>query len=256
MIGDQLGPLKERRIIILGKKYGGRSSSGNTILGREAFVENIRNIKRTAQCVIQQGVVAGRHVTVVDTPGWIYNTPSCDTSIMDKLEMKLSVSLCPPGPHAILLTVSFGSAFNKLFCQAVREHMMLFGDDVWRHTIVLFTRGDWLGDTTTEERIESEGEDLKWLLEKCGNRYHVFNNKKRDDDTQVKELMEKIDELVASNSGSCYEMDRDVALENAEKKKLIEENAGKLRAKTERIRATLKELYRGKHIFYLTTFPE
>ena len=134
--------------------------------------------------------------------------------------------------------------------------MMLFGEDVWRYTIVLFTRGDWLGDTTAEECIESEGEDLKWLVEKGGNRYHVFNNQNRDDDTQVKELMEKIDELVASNSGSCYEIDRDVAMENAEKNKLIEENAGKLRAKTERIRATLKELYRGKHFFYLTTFPE
>ena len=131
--------------------------------------------------------------------------------------------------------------------------MMLFGDDVWRYTIVLFTRGDWLGDTTAEERIESEGEDLKWLVEKCGNRYHVFNNKNRDDDTQVKELMEKIDELVASNSGSCYEIDRDVAMENAEKNKLIEENAGKLRAKTERIRATLKELYGDKHFFLIDT---
>ena len=67
--------------------------------------------------------------------------------------------------------------------------MMLFGDDVWRYTIVLFIRGDWFGDTTAEEHIESEGEDLKWFLEKCGNRYHVFNNKNREDDTQVKEFM-------------------------------------------------------------------
>ena len=62
----------------------------------------------------------------------------------------------------------------------------------------------------------------------------MFNNNNRDDDTQVKELMEKIDELVASNSGSCYEMDQDVAVENAEKKMLIKENARKLKAKTEK----------------------
>ncbi|XP_041947046.1 GTPase IMAP family member 8-like [Alosa sapidissima] len=242
---DQLG--EERRIAIVGAQYAARSSSGNTILGREAFVEGS---KRTVRCTMQKGKVAGRHVTVVDTPGWFYNSPSCATAAMDKLEMKLGVSLCAPGPHAVILTVPFATAFNKSYCQAVKEHMMLFGEDVWRYTIVLFTRGDWLGDTTPEERIESEGEDLKWLIEKCGNRYHTFNNKNRDDQTQVKELLKKIDEMVASNSGCCYEMDRDVAMENAEKKMLTEENAEKLLGNTTKIRAVLKKLYKGqKHSF-------
>lgn len=43
--------------------------------------------------------------------------------------------------------------------------MGLLGKKVWNHTIVLFTRGDWLGDTTIEERIEIEGEHLEWLIE-------------------------------------------------------------------------------------------
>ncbi|XP_062373181.1 GTPase IMAP family member 8-like [Sardina pilchardus] len=169
---------------------------------------------------------------------------------MDILEMKLSMSICALGPHAVLLTVPFATAFNKSYCQAVRVHMMLFGEDVWRYTIVLFTRGDWLGDTTAEERIESEGEDLKWLIEKCGNRYHTFNNKNRTNETQVNELLEKIDEMIASNSGCCYEMDRDIAMENSGKKKSIEENAEKLVANSDKIRAVLKEFYKGqKHSF-------
>src|SRR4029434_1337178 len=74
--------------------------------------------------------------------------------------------------------------------------------------MVMFTRGDWLGDTTIEQHIESEGEHLKRLIEKCGNRYHVLNNENRGDDTQVTQLLERIEEMVAGNSYLHYEMDR------------------------------------------------
>ncbi|XP_063060701.1 GTPase IMAP family member 8-like [Engraulis encrasicolus] len=203
---DQPDYLKERRIVVVGPQYGTRSSSGNTILGRKAFVEGS---KRTVRSSIQQGIVAGRHITVVDTPGWYFINPLSATTTMDKLEMKCGLSLCPPGPHVILLTIPVASAYNKVFHQALMEHMLLLGEDVWDYTIILFGRGDWLGDTIIEEHIETEGEYLQTLIVKCGNRYHVFNNKNREDKHQVDELFEKIDELVARNHGSCYEMDRD-----------------------------------------------
>ncbi|XP_030255680.1 GTPase IMAP family member 9-like [Sparus aurata] len=77
--------------------------------------------------------------------------------------------------------------------------MRLLGQRVWRHVIVLFTFGDTLGDKTIEQHIESEGKPLRWLIEKCGNRYHVLNNMSTDD-YQVIELLEKMEEMVAGNS--------------------------------------------------------
>ncbi|ROL52786.1 GTPase IMAP family member 4 [Anabarilius grahami] len=98
---------------------------------------------------------------------------------------------------------------------------------VWSHTIVLFTRGDSLLDTSIEQHIESEGQDLQWLLDKCGNRYHVLNNHNRSD-TQIKELLEKIEETVAQNKGRHFEIDR-MFLQEMDGRKKAEERLDKWR---------------------------
>ncbi|XP_063070462.1 GTPase IMAP family member 8-like [Engraulis encrasicolus] len=223
------------RIVLLGYIDAGKSSSGNTILGREEF----DTVGRTAQCVMRQREVAGRHVTVVEAPGWNIVTTEY-TPTMTKEEIELSVSLCPPGPYAILLVTSLKILFTEMHRQSVQEHLELLGERVWSHTIVLFTCGDWLGDTPIEQHIESEGESLQWLVEKCGNRYHVLNNERRDDHMQVTQLMEKIEEMVAANRGQCYEVER-WRIEELEEKSRRAEVRGKERMmKVKRMRESLR----------------
>ncbi|XP_063049615.1 GTPase IMAP family member 9-like [Engraulis encrasicolus] len=183
--------LSELRIVLLGYEDAGRSSSGNTILGREEF----DTVGITAQCVKRQEEVAGRHVTVVETPGWYGKFTVDETSKITKEKIELSASLCPPGPHALLLVIRVDRSFTDKLRRSVQQHLELLGERVWSHTIVLFTCGDWLGDEPIEQHIEREGESVQWLVEKCGNRYHVFNNKRRDDHMQVTHLMEKIEEM-------------------------------------------------------------
>uniref|UniRef100_A0A673KZ11 AIG1-type G domain-containing protein n=1 Tax=Sinocyclocheilus rhinocerous TaxID=307959 RepID=A0A673KZ11_9TELE len=194
--------LTDIRTVIVGASWAARSSAGNVILGEEAF--EVDDSRTTVRCAVGHAKVHSRQLTVVDTPGWYYNSPLENTSEMDKLEIRRSVYLCPSGPHAILLTVPVATAFNKSYQTAVEEHMSLLGENVWNHTIVLFTRGDWLGDTTIEERIEIEEGRLEWLMEKCGYRYHVLNCKQHNNNTQVaskptlteEEWMKREDELI------------------------------------------------------------
>lgn len=188
---------------MVGAQWSAKSSAGNTILKKEAF--SVCPRKTTEYSEVSYSVVSNRRLTVVDSPGWFYNHTLCDTCEMDVFEIKNSMNMCPPGPHVILLVVGLSSAFTASNQKALQEHMSLFSEDVWKHTIVLFTRGDWLGSKTVEERIESE-EGLVWLVEECENRYHVLNNK-NGDEKQVTELLDKIEEMWAGNEATHYNVD-------------------------------------------------
>ncbi|KAJ8393786.1 hypothetical protein AAFF_G00057010 [Aldrovandia affinis] len=117
--------------------------------------------------------------------------------------MVRSVSLCAPGPHALLLAVPL-EEFPERDMEALKHHMDLLGERAWRHTVLLFTCEEELPrGGTIEEHIGKE-KALQWLVEQCGRRYHVLNNAHGSPRTQVTELLERIEEMVAENGGDFY----------------------------------------------------
>ncbi|XP_073724394.1 GTPase IMAP family member 8-like [Misgurnus anguillicaudatus] len=219
---DDTQKLSDLRIVLMGYKGAGKSSSGNIILNREEF-----DLKTSAQCVKRQREVADRHITVIEAPGWRINKPVEGSTELLKQEILLSVSLCPPGPHIVFLVIRVDYSFKEEDRKVFEGYVDLLSERVWSHTIVLFTRGDLLGDTTIEKHIESEGEDLQWLVEKCGNRYHLLNNNNRSDETQIKDLLEKIEETVTENNGRHFEIDREILQDMKERRRAEEERAEK-----------------------------
>lgn len=196
--------LPELRIILIGSRWGGKSWTGNTILRGERF-ECGR--ARTTKVEVRHGKVGDRKLTLVDTPGWSSSFSLTDIPEGEKQSFKLYASKSPPGPHVFLLVVPIDSAFTLEQRTTLEEHMKLFGERVWRFTMVLFTCGDYLGGKTIEQHIESEGDSLKWLIGRCGNRYHVFNNKDKANLSQVSVLLEKIEEMMENNGGAYYKID-------------------------------------------------
>ncbi|XP_061540478.1 GTPase IMAP family member 8-like [Phycodurus eques] len=204
---EEIKEIPERRLVLIGGRRDGKSFSANTILGEERF-ESGRT--RTAQSEVRHGIVGGRNLVVVDTPGWKSSPSLSEIPERDKQQFKLYASKCPPGPHAFVLVIPTDSRFSFKQRKTVQEYMKLLGFQAWRYSMVLFTYGDYLGKKTIEQHIEREGEALTWLIEKCKNRYHVLNNKDKSNSSQVTQLMEKIDEMVDDNDNSFYMLDNHI----------------------------------------------
>ncbi|XP_067309360.1 GTPase IMAP family member 8-like isoform X2 [Pseudorasbora parva] len=194
----------ELRIVLMGGKMAGKSTAVNIIL------KNKQVVSRTKKCVMSKGEVDKIKVILIDTPGWWPYASVKETSEPVKKEIMSSVTMCPPGPHAVLLVLRPGVAFTEAHRRSVKEHMELLGGNVWKYCIVVFSRGDWMGTPTIEEHIESEGEDLQWLINKCGNRYHVLN--KMHDGKQVRELLEKVQMMTRGNTEFLTPVENDSCL--------------------------------------------
>lgn len=200
---------------MLGWRWPGKSLTANTIIGREEF-----RLERAAEfCVKRQTEVQGRQVTVVDTPGWFSNQ---DTPLSYKQEIVKGTTLCPPGPHAFLLTIPVGM-FTEVDRARIEEHVSLFGEHVWKQIIVVFTWADVLRNISIERYIRREGKELQWVVEKCKRRYFVINNCIFGEHPQVGRLMEKVEKMVAEEGG-CYTPTEQVEVEEEEKKKPLDEN--------------------------------
>lgn len=221
-------------MVLLGSRNVGKTSTLNTILGDKVhdFVE------RTTRSVMHEGYVDQTLIKVVDTPGWWRSVSAKETTERVKQELQKSVFLCRPGPHVFLLVIDTEASFTELHNHVVESHLKLLGDNVWRHVIVVFSRGDCLTEETIEEHMEVEGAALISLINKCGNRYHVLRYKCMEGGgAQDTELLHKMKELVAVNKRDFFRGDENMFKTIEEKQRLVKQ---KIQQKAEEIR-TLKE---------------
>ncbi|PWA24398.1 hypothetical protein CCH79_00011868 [Gambusia affinis] len=135
-----------------------------------------------SRCCLQRGNVFSREVTVIDTPA----LPETSDPEVRK-EIFRCINRSTPAPHAILLLVRLGFLTTHVE-ETVKQLEQMFGENVWRRTMILLTYQNQAEPDIQSHLKENENQ----LFRKVGKRFQVLNNNPHHRDVQqVWDLLHK-----------------------------------------------------------------
>uniref|UniRef100_A0A8C5E7Q4 AIG1-type G domain-containing protein n=1 Tax=Gouania willdenowi TaxID=441366 RepID=A0A8C5E7Q4_GOUWI len=192
----KIGSAIELRLMVIGSSGPSQFLLTNAILGRKEFTKDLTSISSSLK---NTGELAGRRVMVVNGPN-IYDKDI--SRVKRKVEQRKSKCLCIPGPHAFLVAFDM-EKISPNDMNTSRLMKQRFGRQCVRHSMVLLAYDENMQDTELEDKVLKTDWHLRELIEKYGGRFHVFNKNWRDR-SRDRELLQKIELMVASLGGGYF----------------------------------------------------
>ncbi|KAK2838172.1 hypothetical protein Q5P01_015384 [Channa striata] len=176
--GQHLGT-PQVNLVLWGRRGSGKTSAARSILGPT----ELHSASNSSECVINQGEVCGRRVSLVELPA-LYGKPQ--ETVME--ESFRCVSLCDPeGVHAFILVLPVGPLTDedKGELETIQN---TFSSRVNDFTMILFTVDSDPTDPAVVNFLQ-KNKEIQDLCQSCGGRSVVLNVR---DKKQVSEVLDTV----------------------------------------------------------------
>ncbi|XP_066509810.1 GTPase IMAP family member 7-like [Hoplias malabaricus] len=186
--GRNAGRSEALQLVLVGPKGSGKSSAGNSILGKELFETGTE----TLTCKFESCEIVGRPVTVVDTPG-LTGSEASDQELIRTIQETCQDLLELTVIYLLVVPLEWSVQKSQDIHQVVRHTISKSSP---KYLMVLITHTDLnQKEEAKDETILLKQGPLQLTVCQCGGWFHLFNIVKTDQ-AQVSELLEKLNRMM------------------------------------------------------------